>query len=79
LIPYNLLPVIPSIARLKPLPAALAMLLSWLPLSANWLGPKGWWLGWFFVVWLWAMLAVERYPQIMDFVVKITARLRLSP
>ena len=67
LIPYNLLPIIPSIARLKPVPAAIAAILSWLPLSANWLGPKGWWLGWFFIGWLWVMLALERYPQFTGF------------
>ncbi len=61
LIPYNLLPVVPAIARLRPLPAVIASVLSWLPLSANWIGPWGWWLGWPFVLWLWLNLAVERY------------------
>jgi hypothetical protein len=45
LIPYNLLPVCPAIARLRPRTAALAVLFSWLPFAANWLGPGGWWLG----------------------------------
>ena len=63
LIPYNLLPVVPSIGRLKPLPAFVSLLFSFLPFSANWLGPKGWWLGWFFVCWLWINLAIERYPK----------------
>ena len=38
LIPYNMLPFTPAIARLKPLPALAAAVLSWLPFSANWLG-----------------------------------------
>jgi len=46
LIPYNLLPLIPVVARL-PWPWALGVALtSWLPLAANWLGPCGWWLTW---------------------------------
>ncbi|RMF32055.1 MAG: hypothetical protein D6759_09055 [Chloroflexi bacterium] len=61
LIPYNLLPAVPAIARLRPCPAVIASALSWLPLSANWIGPWGWWLGWLFVLWLWLNLAVERY------------------
>jgi len=61
LIPYNLLPAVPAIARLRPRPAVIAGALSWLPLSANWIGPWGWWLGWLFVLWLWLNLAVERY------------------
>ncbi|WP_322808137.1 hypothetical protein [Thermanaerothrix sp.] len=61
LIPYNMLPFTPAIARLKPIPALIACLLSWLPFSSNWLGDKGWWLGWLFVVWLWFCLAVTRY------------------
>ena len=44
--PYNLLPLMPAAARL-PFPWALAIALtSWLPLSANWVGPWGWYLGW---------------------------------
>ena len=61
LIPYNMLPFTAAIARLKPIPACIACLLSWLPLSANWLGDRGWWLGWIFVLWLWVQLAVNRY------------------
>jgi hypothetical protein len=62
LIPYHLMPVAPAIARLKPWKAVVAGLLSWLPLSANWIGPSGWWLGWLFVAWLWLNLASRRYP-----------------
>jgi hypothetical protein len=63
LIPYNLLPATPAIARLKPLPAILAVLFSWMPLVANRIGPIGWWFGWLFILWLWINLAVMRYPQ----------------
>ena len=63
LLPYNLLPVVPAIARLRPRAAIIASLLSWLPLSANWLGPVGWWLCWAFIGYLWLALAVQRYPR----------------
>lgn len=60
---YNLLPLTPAVARLRPGAALIALLLSFLPLSANWLGDKGWWLGWFFPAWLWLNLAINRYPR----------------
>lgn len=63
LIPYNFLPLTPALARLKPLQALIAVLLSWLPLSANWLGDGGWWLGWLFIGWTWIQLARERYSK----------------
>ncbi len=63
LIPYHLMPVTPAVARLKPWKAVTAGLLSWLPLSANWVGPRGWWLGWLFIAWLWLNLAAKRYPE----------------
>lgn len=66
LLPYNLLPIVPAMARLRPAAAVVACALSWLPLSANWLGPWGWWLGWCFVAWLWACLAYKRYGQAFD-------------
>jgi hypothetical protein len=61
LIPYNLMPVAPAIARLRPALAGLTMVCSWLSLSANWLGPAGWWLGWLAVIVLWLGLAYDRY------------------
>lgn len=61
LIPYNLLPVIPAIARLKPWAAIVAVLLSWLPMLANWIGSSGWWFGWFFILFCWTYLAMDRY------------------
>jgi hypothetical protein len=63
LIPYNLLPLTPALARLRPRAALLGCFFSWLPLSANYIGPFGWWLGWFFVAWLWLNLAAQRYPH----------------
>jgi hypothetical protein len=63
LIPYSMLPFAPAVARLKPLPAFAACIISWLPFSANWLGPAGWWLGWLYVLWLWSCLAWERYRK----------------
>jgi hypothetical protein len=64
LLPYNLLPVVPAIARLRPRSALLATLLSWLPFSANWLGQRGWWLGWAFIGFLWLCLVAARYPHV---------------
>jgi hypothetical protein len=64
IIPYNLLPLTPAIARLRPRNAFIGFLLSWLPFSANWIGPIGWWLGWLFVLWLWLNLAAIRYSTI---------------
>ncbi|WP_322794319.1 hypothetical protein [Bellilinea sp.] len=61
LLPYNLIVVTPAIARLSPRSAWIACFLSWLPLSANWLGDRGWWLGWLFIFWLWLGLAGNRY------------------
>jgi hypothetical protein len=59
---YNLLPLTPAVARLKPRAALIALFLSYLTLSSNWLGPAGWWLGWGFVPWIWINLAAQRYP-----------------
>jgi hypothetical protein len=64
LIPYNLTPVAPAIARLKPVAAVIAAALSWLPVLANWIGPGGWWLEWFFIAFLWLCLAAKRYPRL---------------
>lgn len=60
---YNLLPITPAIARLRPRAAAIALLLSFLTLSSNWFGPLGWWLGWGVVPWVWLNLAAQRYPD----------------
>jgi len=63
LIPYNLLPALPAVARLSPKAALVAFALSWLPFSANYIGPMGWWLGWLFVAWVWLNLAAKRYAD----------------
>jgi hypothetical protein len=63
LVPYNLIPAAPAIARLRPQTAIVACLLSWLPFSANWLGHWGWWLGWLFIGFMWVCLAASRHPQ----------------
>jgi len=62
LLPYNLIPLVPAIARLNPFAAVFACFLSWLPFSANWI-EKGWYLGWFFILWIWIQLAGRRYPE----------------
>jgi hypothetical protein len=66
-IPYHFLPATPSIARLRPWAAVTAVTVSWFPLSANWIGPVGWKLGWVFIVWLWLNLAIQRYPNFVLF------------
>ena len=66
LLPYNLVVVAPAIARLSLPWAVIACLFSWLTLSANWLGPAGWWLGWVFVIWLWIGLALKRYRYLFS-------------
>lgn len=60
---YNFLPLTPAVSRLKPRAALVALVLSFMTLSSNWLGPIGWWLGWGFVPWLWLNLAAKRYPN----------------
>lgn len=57
LFPYNLIVLMPAVARL-PWPWASAVAVtSWLPLSANWLGDWAWWLMWVSV----AVLAAGMY------------------
>ncbi len=64
LIPYNLLPVIPAVSRLRPVYAMVALVLSWLPIiCANLFGPWGWWTGWLLPLWLWANLVYLRYKK----------------
>ena len=46
LIPYNLTPLMPAIARLPWWLAWLVALTSWLPVMSNWWGGVGWWLAW---------------------------------
>lgn len=63
LIFYNLLPLTPAVARLGPRAAAVALVLSYLPLLSNWVDPMGWWLGWGFTTWIWGSLAARRYSK----------------
>jgi hypothetical protein len=64
LIPYNLLPVVPAVARLRPLKALIALVLSWLPVvCANLFGAWGWYLGWLLPLWLWANLVLIRFKN----------------
>jgi hypothetical protein len=64
LIPYNLMPLAPAIARLRPAYAVVAAILSWLPLVfANAFGNWGWWTGWIFPLFLWILLAFHRYKK----------------
>jgi len=64
LLPYNMLPFVPAVARLKPEVAVVLAALSWLPLLSNWMGKEGWWLGWIFAAGLWGALAQQRYFQV---------------
>ena len=50
LIPYQLLPLMPAIARLPGWLAWIVALSSWLPVMSNWWGGMGWWLTWVSVV-----------------------------
>ncbi|GIV62741.1 MAG: hypothetical protein KatS3mg045_0080 [Bellilinea sp.] len=78
LLPYNLIVLTPAIARLSPLSSLIACVLSWLPLSANWLGDQGWWLGWLFLIWLWAGLACKRYNVKNKFSLSSFLKLKIS-
>jgi hypothetical protein len=72
LFPYNLVVLMPAVARL-PWPWALAVAVtSWLPFSANWLGDWAWWLMWVSV----AVLAVGMYSHCRE---KTETSVRLFP
>jgi len=66
LVPYHLLPFVPSVARLRPRAALSASVLSWSPFLANWWGDGAWWFAWLFVGYVWIGLAVHRYPHIRE-------------
>jgi len=59
LIPYNLTPLMPAIARLPWWLAWIVALTSWLPVMSNWWGRAGWWLAWVSVALLGAGLVRE--------------------
>jgi len=63
IIPYSYVVVLPAIARIKPWLAVTLVILSWLPLSANWVGDWGWYLGHLFGAILWLALYWQRRAQ----------------
>jgi hypothetical protein len=60
LIPYNYVVVLPAIARVKQWLAFTLVAVSWLPLTANWVGDWGWYQGHLFAVILWVALYRQR-------------------
>lgn len=65
LIPYSYIVVLPAIARVKTWLALVLVALTWLPLSANWVGNWGWYLGHVFDLILWIALyrRYQLHPQ----------------
>lgn len=57
---YHYFVVLPALARLTKGVAVLAVVISWLPLTANWLGPWAWQLGHLFPLILWFNLYLQR-------------------
>ncbi|RME76641.1 MAG: hypothetical protein D6784_05365 [Chloroflexi bacterium] len=60
LMPYNYVVVLPALARIPFWLACLLVAISWLPLSANWVGDWGWQLGHLFAGTLWLALYTKR-------------------
>lgn len=58
--PYHYFVVLPALARLTKGVTVLAVVISWLPLLANWLGPWAWQLGHLFPLILWFNLYLWR-------------------
>jgi hypothetical protein len=63
LIPYNYVVVLPAIARVRQWLAFILVVISWLPLSANWVGDWGWHMGHIFSMILWIALFQQRRRQ----------------
>jgi hypothetical protein len=59
-IPYSYVLVLPAIARVPAHLALVLLLVSWLPVSANWLGSWAWYLGHLFPAILWLSLWQKR-------------------
>lgn len=57
---YHYFVVLPAIARVPSWVAVLAVVISWLPLLANWVGPWAWQLGHLFPIILWVSLYLKR-------------------
>lgn len=70
LIPYSYIVVLPAIARVEKWLALVLAALTWLPLSANWVGNWGWYLGHVFTLMLW--IALYRRYQADSQVKKLT-------
>jgi hypothetical protein len=60
IIPYSYVLVLPALARVPGRLALALWVVSWLPLSANWLGPWAWYLGHLFPAILWGALYHKR-------------------
>jgi len=63
LIPYYFIVLMPSLARLSMRWQIALWILSWLPLSANWIGPLGWRFGNLFSLALWFALWIQKREQ----------------
>jgi hypothetical protein len=57
---YHYFVVLPAMARVKQWVAVLLVVISWLPLLANWLGPWCWYLGHLFPLILWLNLYLKQ-------------------
>lgn len=60
IVAYSFVIILPAIARLPQWQALLLVAISWLALSANWLGDPGWYLGQLFPALLWLALYHKR-------------------
>jgi hypothetical protein len=61
---YHYFLVVPALARIGHKTAILALLVSWLPLLANWYGSWCWYLGHLFPLLLWGSLFVRRWCHV---------------
>jgi len=60
LVPYSFVVVLPAVARVSTWLALTLVAISWLPISANWVGDWGWYLGHLFPLILWTALYRKR-------------------
>ena len=58
--PYHYFIVVPALARIRKWVAIGLIVISWLPLLANWFGPAAWYLGHLFPIILWLELYLKR-------------------
>jgi hypothetical protein len=59
-IPYNYFVILPALARINQFLALGLVVISYMPLLANWVGPGGWYLGHLFTALLWIALYRQR-------------------